>query len=87
MRLRNRHEPNSVFHAKLFLAASPFAYLFSSVMAAGLWLDVAPGAGEVGQLIGGLAPNAAWFIYFVRSARVRNTYRLKASQEPLASAP
>lgn len=73
-RLRTRYEPESVAHAKLFLALSPFVMYLSDVGAAWAFLDVNATGEDVGRTVRGFISNFLWYLYFTKSERVKNTY-------------
>jgi len=80
-RLRTRYEPESVVHAKLFLALSPFVMYLGDVGAGWAFLSVNATGEEVGRTIGGFISSFLWFLYFTKSERVKNTY-FGAKQNP-----
>lgn len=84
-RLRTRYEPESVAHAKLFLALSPFVIYLSDVGAGWAFLNVNATGEEIGRTIRGFISSFLWFLYFTKSERVKNTYfgaRQSPSSEP-----
>lgn len=87
-RLRTRFEPDSVAHAKRYLAISPFVMYLGDVGAAWTFLNV-NGAGEdIAQTVRAFFSSFLWYLYFTNSERVRNTYcgaKQTEDQEPLKS--
>lgn len=73
-RLRTRYEPESVGHAKLFLALSPFVIYLSDVGAGWAFLDVNATGEDMGRTVRGFISNFLWYLYFTKSERVKNTY-------------
>ncbi|CAN7324783.1 GYF domain-containing protein [Variovorax paradoxus] len=73
-RLRTRYEPESVAHAKLFLALSPFVMYLGDVGAAWAFLAINATGEDVGRTVRGFISNFLWYLYFTKSERVKNTY-------------
>ena len=80
--LTNRLEARSVYHAKRLLAAAPFVSLVELVLvktflradaSAQMFVPIS------GAFIGTALVSFMWLLYFTRSRRVRNTYRLNPS--------
>ncbi|CAN7611724.1 GYF domain-containing protein [Variovorax paradoxus] len=84
-RLRTRYEPESVAHAKLFLALSPFVMYLGDVGAAWAFLDVNAAGEDAGRTVRGFISSFLWFLYFTKSERVKNTYL--GAEQSASSAP
>ncbi|VTU42703.1 MULTISPECIES: GYF domain-containing protein [unclassified Variovorax] len=87
-RLRTRYEPESVTHAKLFLALSPFVMYLGDVGAAWAFLNVNAAGEGAAQTVRGFISSFLWFLYFTNSERVKNTYfgaKQAGDLEPLES--
>ena len=72
--LWNRFAPRSAFHAKLLLGLLPFVSVGTDAIAAKTLLEVAPGENTVAAFAKVALVGGVWFLYFVRSRRVKNTY-------------
>jgi clan AA aspartic protease (TIGR02281 family) len=73
-RLRTRYEPESVAHAKLFLALSPFVMYLGDVGAAWAFLAINATGEDAGRTVRGFISSFLWYLYFTKSERVKNTY-------------
>lgn len=74
-RLKNKLEPSSLFHVRLFLIACPAVVAITDSSAAWICLNVTVGGEEIGKYIAGFMIGGVWLLYFFLSKRVRNTYR------------
>jgi hypothetical protein len=84
--LKSRLVPRSVFHVKLFCLAAPVAGTLADVAAGALLLGVVAGMESLGGFLKAAVSGGVWFLYFVRSKRVKNTYYPAAQPGDVAQA-
>jgi predicted aspartyl protease len=73
-RLRTRFEPESVAHAKRFVAISPFILYLGDVGAAWTLMSLNVAAEDMTPTVWGFISSFLWYLYFTNSERVKNTY-------------
>ena len=82
-RLNSRLVPSSARDAKILLATAPFLMAGTDAIAGKLLLGVDVGEASAISFAKGIFVSGVWFLYFVRSKRVQNTYYAQTALAPV----